>query len=92
MYGGPVTILFQAGVDLNIEFMAFSQRRSKGFRNAFEFDRKRVLVADRHQISVFGFSEINTSLAEIAGTKTGVAQEETEAMVPFHVVTYKINP
>lgn len=91
-YGGPVTILFQAGVDLKIDFMAFSQRRSKGFRNAFEFDRKRVMVADKHQISVFGFSEINSSLADIAGTKTGQVQDDTEDMVPFHVVTYKINP
>ena len=58
----------------------------------FEFDRKRVLVADRHQIAVFGFSEINKSLADIAGSKTGNVKEETEDMVPFHVITHKINP
>ena len=69
--GGPVTILFQAAVNLKIEFMAFSQRRSKGFRNAFEFDHKRVLVADQHTISVFGFSEINSSIAEISNKKAG---------------------
>jgi hypothetical protein len=51
--------------------MAFSQRRSKGFRNAFEFDHKRVLVADQHAISVFGFSEINSSISEIANKKAG---------------------
>ena len=45
--------------------MAFSQRRSKGFRNAFEFDHKRVLVADENQIQVFGFSEQNTSVNDL---------------------------
>jgi hypothetical protein len=50
--------------------MAFSQRRIKGFRNAFEFDRKRVMVADENQISVFGFTETNSSIQEIAASKT----------------------
>lgn len=42
----------------------------KGFRNAFEFDRKRVMVGDENQISVFGFSETNSSMMEIAASKT----------------------
>jgi hypothetical protein len=56
--------------------MAFSQRRTKGYRNAFEFDHKRVLVADEHTISMFGFSEINSSLAEIANTKAGQPSDD----------------
>ena len=44
--GGPVTPLFQAKVDIRHKFLSFSQRRIKGFRSAFEFDRKRVMVAD----------------------------------------------
>jgi hypothetical protein len=56
--------------------MAFSQRRTKGYRNAFEFDHKRVLVADEHTISIFGFSEINSSLAEIANTKAGQPSDD----------------
>ena len=57
MSGGPVTPLFQAKVDIKHKFLSFSQRRSKGFRSAFEFDRKRVMVADEKQIQVFGFAE-----------------------------------
>lgn len=55
--GGPVTPLFQAKTDIKPKFMSFSQRRAKGFRSAFEFDRKRVLVCDDKQIQVFGFAE-----------------------------------
>ena len=57
MQGGPVTPLFQAKVDIKHKFISFSQRRTKGFRQAFEFDRKRVMVADDKVIQVFGFSE-----------------------------------
>ena len=44
--GGPVTPLFQAKADIKPKHLSFSQRRAKGFRSAFEFDRKRVLVSD----------------------------------------------
>ena len=44
--GGPVTPLFQAKTDIKPKHLSFSQRRAKGFRSAFEFDRKRVLVSD----------------------------------------------
>lgn len=71
--------------------MAFSQRRTKGFRGAYEFDRKRVLVADADQISVFGFNEHNTSLLEMAANKTGKDDDPQSEVVPFHVVSYKIN-
>ena len=50
MQGGPVTALFQAKVDIKHKYLSFSQRRVKGFRQAFEFDRKRVMVADEKQI------------------------------------------
>lgn len=48
--GGPVTPLFQARTELRHKFLAFSQRRAKGFRQTFEFDKKRVLVADDKHI------------------------------------------
>ena len=55
--GGPVTPLFQAKTDIKPKHLSFSQRRAKGFRSAFEFDRKRVLVSDEKQIQVFGYAE-----------------------------------
>ena len=36
--GGPVTPLFQARSELKCKFLDFSQRRTKGYRKAFEFD------------------------------------------------------
>ena len=54
--GGPVTPLFQARTEIKHKFLDFSQRRSKGFRSTYEFDKKRVLVADSKQIQVFGYS------------------------------------
>ena len=44
--GGPVTPLFQAKTEIAHKFIDFSQRRLKGYRKAYEFDMKRVLVAD----------------------------------------------
>jgi hypothetical protein len=53
--------------------MSFSQRRKKGFRNAFEFDHKRVLVADEKQLQVFGFSEQISSLSDPNAVKDQAA-------------------
>ena len=52
-----MTPLFQARTDIKPKHLCFSQRRAKGFRSAFEFDRKRVLVSDEKQIQVFGYAE-----------------------------------
>ena len=35
--------------------LGFSQRRKIGFRNKYEFDKKRVLVADQRKIKVIGY-------------------------------------
>lgn len=56
-FGGPVTPLFQAKTDLQHSMISFSQRRRKGFRQSFEFDKKRVMVADEKWIQVFGYAE-----------------------------------
>jgi hypothetical protein len=43
---GPVSICFQLKSSVSINHLAFSQRRRKGFRNFFELDHRRVIVAD----------------------------------------------
>ena len=54
--GGPVTPLFQARTELRHKYISFSQRRSKGFRQAFEFDKKRIMVSDENCIQVLGYA------------------------------------
>jgi len=54
--GGPVTPLFQARTELRHKHISFSQKRVKGFRHFFEFEKRRVMVADNKQIQIFGYS------------------------------------
>ena len=39
----------------DISTLAFSQRRYIGFRNRYEFEKKRILVANEHAYSVVGY-------------------------------------
>lgn len=55
--GGPVTPLFQARTGLPLQWISFSQRRRRGYRETYEFDKKRVLVADSVGIQIFGYSQ-----------------------------------
>lgn len=52
---GPVEIIFAKKAGVDIKYLSFSQRRHKGFRNQSELDHKRVLVADKFTINVFGY-------------------------------------
>ena len=38
-----------------IHFVDFSQRRRVGFRGAFEFDNKRIMLASRNQIRILAY-------------------------------------
>lgn len=49
-------LAFELRHDLSsIEFLGFAQRRFIGFRNRFEFEKKRFIVANRHYYSVIGY-------------------------------------
>ena len=54
-YGGPLTVMFHVKTGLNFEHLSFSQSRAQGFRKNFEFYNKRVLVADKTSIHMFGY-------------------------------------
>ena len=54
--GGPVTPLFQVRTEVPHQFLSFSQRRKKGYRSNYEFDKKRVLVANEKNIQILGYS------------------------------------
>lgn len=51
-----MTVIFSEKTDIKIQYLAFSQRRKKGFRNYTELDHRRVLVADGHSINIYGYS------------------------------------
>ena len=55
--GGPVTPLFQARTGLQLDWISFSQRRRKGYRETFEFDKKRVLISSTKSVQIFGYSQ-----------------------------------
>lgn len=38
-----------------IDFFGFSQRRFVGFRNRYEFEKKRLVIANPHEFSVVGY-------------------------------------
>ena len=39
----------------NVKFLSFSQKRFTGFRNFYEFEQKRVLVANERQIKILSY-------------------------------------
>ena len=55
--GGPVTPLFQVRTEVPHQFLSFSQRRKKGYRSNYEFDKKRVLVGNEKNIQILGYSQ-----------------------------------
>lgn len=54
MTGGGVK---QSYIDpgFEVKFIDFSQRRKVGFRGAFEFDNKRIMLASESQIKILAF-------------------------------------
>ena len=47
--------IFQYNLEAPILYLSFSQRKFLGFRNKFEFDRKRVLLASKSSFAVIGY-------------------------------------
>lgn len=41
--------------NFQISFLDFSQRRKVGFRGAFEFDTKRILIANESHIKILAY-------------------------------------
>jgi len=54
--GGPVSPLFQAHTELQHQHISFSQRRVKGFRQKYEFEKRRIMVSDDKHIQIFGYT------------------------------------
>ena len=53
--GSKLTDIFQYNLDAPVLFISFSQRKFLGFRNRFEFDRKRVLIASKSSFSIISY-------------------------------------
>ena len=39
----------------NVRFVSFSQKRFTGFRNFYEFEQKRILVANDYQLKILSY-------------------------------------
>ena len=49
-------LAFELKHDLNkISYFGFAQRRFIGFRNRYEFEKKRLFVANQHGYSIVGY-------------------------------------
>ncbi|CDW85419.1 UNKNOWN [Stylonychia lemnae] len=59
-------IVFKVKTDVDIQHLGFSQRRKIGFRNKYEFDKKRILVADSQRVKVIGFDQQSQMPYDIA--------------------------
>lgn len=51
-------LVFEIKTGFPISHVSFSQRRYIGFRNRFEFDKKRLLVASQNEISIVGYDQL----------------------------------
>ena len=40
------------------KFVSFSQRRFLGFRNRFEFDKKRILICSDNKLSIVAYDQL----------------------------------
>lgn len=52
---GKAGILFEALLDHKASYLSFSQRKFIGFRQRFEFDQKRILLASQNRITLLGY-------------------------------------
>ena len=39
----------------DVKFLSFSQRRFRGFRNFYEFEQKRILIANENRIQILAY-------------------------------------
>jgi len=53
-------VAFEVNIGQKVGFLSFSQRRFLGFRNRYEFDKRRILAASLHDMTVLGL-DINDS-------------------------------
>ena len=51
---GPYTV-FEHKLNFPGNYLSFSQRRFLGFRNRYEFDKKRLLVASKKDFVIIGY-------------------------------------
>ena len=45
----------------NVKFLSFSQKRFTGFRNFYEFEQKRILVANDTQLKILSYQSTDIS-------------------------------
>lgn len=53
--GEVPTVEFEMQYSFPVKFMSFSQRKVQGFRNKYEFDKKRVILASNKEFAVVGY-------------------------------------
>ena len=53
--------------DQPVKFLSFAQRKFVGFRNQYEYDRKRLLIATDTQFCIIGY-DINEQPEELINT------------------------
>lgn len=51
----PPSVEFELNYNFPINYISFSQRRFLGFRNRYEFDKKRLVFGSDHEFSVVGY-------------------------------------
>ena len=56
--------------------MSFSQRRFIGFRNRLEFEKKRLIIASRHDYSILGYDHRNNVYGLLKGEVSDRSDEE----------------
>eukprot|EP00347_Sterkiella_histriomuscorum_P022530 403338142 len=50
-------IAFRVKNEINVKTLSFSQKRKIGFRNKYEFEKKRVLIADDRKLQIFQYDK-----------------------------------
>ena len=63
-----------------VKFLSFSQRKYVGFRNQYEYDRKRLLIASDSAFCIIGY-DIDENPQELINTQ--VSEEEEIKHVSF---------
>jgi hypothetical protein len=62
------------GLDEEVKFLSFAQRKFIGYRQEVEFDRKRILVGSKKKFKIFGF-DINEKAQEMLYATVPEAEE-----------------
>ncbi|CDW84104.1 UNKNOWN [Stylonychia lemnae] len=72
--------IFQYYLDSPVLFISFSQRKFLGFRNKFEFDRKRVLIGSKSAFAIIAY-DLNDEPHELMSME--IDEEEEIQMIHF---------